>query len=135
MIFDHPAAGSFYPRTMAATEPQMSPDIVFYFTTSFQDTVSLESVNCPGYLELLPCVYSATASNSALVLATQALAASFRGAWTNADCERDAENRASGTMLGKALLATQQAISDPNKSKSDETLMAVLILRLYDVRI
>lgn len=135
MIADHPGAGSFYPRAMAATGPQMSPDIMFYFTTSFQDTVSLESVNCPGYLELLPCVYSATASNSALVLATQALAAIFHGAWTNTDCKRDAENRTAGTMFGKALLATQQAISDPNQSKSDETLMAVLILRLYEVRI
>lgn len=135
MIANHLAVDSFYPRAMAATGPKISSDIAFYFTTSFQDTVSIESVNCPGYLELLPCVYSATASNSAVALATQALAATYYGAWTSADGEKDAENRTSGTMLGKALLATQQAISDPDKSKSDETLMAVLILRLYEVRI
>lgn len=122
-------------RAMASTGPKTGPDTAFYFTTSFQDTVSIERVNCPGYIELLPFVYSTTASNSALALATQALASSFYGAWTGAGGEKDAENRTSGTMFGKALLATQQAILDPNKSMSDETLMAVLILRLYEVRI
>ena len=120
---------------MASTGPKRGPDIAFYFTTSFQDTVSIEGIICPGYLELLPYVYSVTASDSALALATQALAAICYGAWTSAGGEKDAENRTSGTMFGKALLATQQAILDPNKSKSDETLMAVLILRLYEVRI
>ena len=134
LISNHSAAGLSPLPVMSSTGPETCPEIEFYFTTSFQDIVSMERVNCPGYLELLPYVYFATASDSALALATRALASSFFGAWTGAGGERDAENRTSGTMFGKALLATQQAISDPNKSRSDETLMAVLILRLYEVR-
>lgn len=135
MISHHSAADVFPLRAMASTGPKSGPDTAFFFTTSFQDTVSMERVNCPGYLELLPYVYSATAPNSALALATRALASSFYGAWAGAGGDRDAENETSGTIFGKALLATQQAILDLDKSKSDETLMAVLILRLYEVRI
>ena len=121
-------------RVLPSTGPLTSLDTAFYFTTSFQDIVAVGRANCPGYIEFLPFAYSMTAPDSALAFATQALASSFHGAWTGTGSEKDAENRKSRTMLGKALLATQQAISDPIKSKSDETLMAVLILRLYDVR-
>lgn len=124
---------SFF-RTMPSAEPINSSETAFYFTTSFQDTVALQRANCPGYMELLPFMYSMTASNSALAYATQTLASCFRGAWIGAGGERDTENRTSQLMLGKALLATQQAISDPTKSKSDETLMAALILCLCEVR-
>ena len=122
-------------RAMSSTGPITGPATAFYFMTSFQDIVSIERANCPGYIEFLPSVFSITASNSALALATQALASSFHGAWTGAGGEKDAENRISRTTFGEALLATQNAILDPIKSKSDETLMAVLILRLYEVRI
>lgn len=122
-------------RAMSSTVPITGPATAFYFMTSFQDIVSIERANCPGYIEFLPSVFSITASNSALALATQALASSFHGAWTGAGGEKDAENRISRTTFGEALLATQNAILDPIKSKSDETLMAVLVLRLYEVRI
>ena len=49
------------------------------------------------------------------------------------DPSRQLERKMSRHMFGKALLMVHRAIEDPKESLKDDTLLAVLLLSLYEV--
>ncbi|KAL8785632.1 MAG: hypothetical protein Q9195_008552 [Heterodermia aff. obscurata] len=101
------------------------------FLVSSYVTVSHDPRTDRGFLELLPCFFSTLKSNTALSLALNAVANCFFAAWERR--ARFLETHNLRTTHGKALKATRAAISDPIECSSDETLMAVCLLGLYEV--
>ena len=84
-----------------------------------------------GYLECLLPLYQNTRHDSLLSLATSAMALVIEGASPSTQHYREI----SRSFFGKALVKTSKAIRDPVESVQDETLMAVLLLSFYEVRI
>ena len=82
-----------------------------------------------GHLELLLPLYSASHADSPLTLATSSVALALSGGAST----RPEDHQRGRTVFGKALRKTGTAIQDPIESKKDETLMAVLLLGLYEV--
>lgn len=82
-----------------------------------------------GHLEHLLPLYANTTPDSPLSLATSAVALVLSGSAPNRriDKERARQN------FSEAIRKTRDAIRSPAESKKDETLMAVLILGLYEV--
>ena len=82
-----------------------------------------------GHLEHLFPLYTRTTPDSPLSLATSSVALAFSG---NSPARQN--DRSLGrTIFGRALRKTSAAIRNPSESKKDETLMAVLLLGLYEV--
>ena len=82
-----------------------------------------------GHLEHLLPLYNNTTPESPLSLATSSVALAFSG---NAP-GREADQALGRSVFGRALQKTSTAIRSPVESKRDETLMAVLLLGLYEV--
>ena len=82
-----------------------------------------------GHLEHLLPLYANTTPDSPLSLATSAVALVLSGTSPNKRIDKD---RARQTF-SKAIRKTRAAIRSPTESKKDETLMAVLVLGLYEV--
>ena len=101
------------------------------FLVSSYITVSRDPRTDRGFLELLPHFFSTLKSNTPFSLALNAVAACFFAAWERR--ARYLETYTLRTAYGKALKATRAAISDPAECLSDETLMAVCLLGLYEV--
>ena len=82
-----------------------------------------------GHLEHLLPLYANTTPDSPLSLATSAVALVLSGSSPRrrTDQERARQN------FSKAIRKTRNAIRSPAESKKDETLMAVLVLGLYEV--
>lgn len=85
-----------------------------------------------GFMELLPLFFADLKPNGPLSTTLYAVANSFFAAWERR--ARDFETPAMQVAYGKALKATRTALSDPFERLSDETLMAVCLLGLYEVR-
>ena len=101
------------------------------FLVSSYVTVPRDPRTDRGFLELLPHFFATLKSNTPLSLALDAVAHCFFAAW-----ERRARYLESPNLrvaYGKALKATRAAISDPIECLSDETLMAVCLLGLFEV--
>ena len=81
------------------------------------------------FLDCLPLLFSRAPSVSLVSLATSAVALMVVGG----DPSRQLERTLSRQMFGKALLMVHRAIEDPKESVQDDTLMAVLLLGLYEV--
>ena len=102
------------------------------FLVSSYITVSRDPRTDRGFLELLPHFLPTLKSNTPLSLTLNAVANCFFAAWERrARCLESLNLR---VAYGKALKATRAAISDPVECLSDETLMAVCLLGLYEVR-
>ena len=82
-----------------------------------------------GYLDILPSLYTNAPSESALVLATSAVSLAIAAG--DPRCSR--ESILSRKQVGKAMAMIHKAVGDPVESLTDETLLAVLILGLYEV--
>lgn len=82
-----------------------------------------------GHLEHLLPLYQKTSPGSPLSLATSAVALLISGD----SPVRRADQQLGRTIFGKALQKTSVAIRDPIESLKDETLMAVLLLGLFEV--
>ena len=82
-----------------------------------------------GHLEHLVPLYKNTHSDSPLTLATSSVALAISG---GSPIRRN-DAQLGRTFFGRALHRTSAAIRDPLESKKDETLMAVLLLGLYEV--
>lgn len=83
-----------------------------------------------GHLEHLLPLYANTSAESPLSLATSSVALAISGDSPN----RRNDQQLGRTIFGKALRKTSAAIRNPAESRKDETLMAVLLLGLFEVR-
>lgn len=83
-----------------------------------------------GHLEHLLPLYANTTSESPLSLATSSVALVISGGSPS----RRSDQQLGRTIFGRALRKTSAAIRNPIESKKDETLMAVLLLGLFEVR-
>ena len=82
-----------------------------------------------GSLECLAPLYAKTSPGSLLSLATSAVALVISAG----DPRRRADYALGRRFFGKALRLTNDAIQDTTESTKDETLMAVLMLGMYEV--
>ena len=82
-----------------------------------------------GHLEHLAPMYQNASPESPLALATSSVALAMSG---NSNA-KPADQQLGKTTFGRALQKTSTAIRDPIQSIKDETLMAVLLLGLYEV--
>lgn len=82
-----------------------------------------------GHLGHLMPLYEKVAPESPLVLATSSVALVMSGA----SSARQSDQQLGRSIFGRALRKTSAAIKHPVESKKDETLMAVLLLGLYEV--
>ena len=82
-----------------------------------------------GHLEHLLPLYANTSAGSPLSLATSSVALMISGSSPN----RRNDQQLGRTIFGKALKKTSAAIRNPAESMKDETLMAVLLLGLFEV--
>lgn len=83
-----------------------------------------------GHLEHLLPLYTTTSADSPLSLATSSVALMISGGSPT----RRNDQQLGRTIFGKALRKTSAAIRNPEESRKDETLMAVLLLGLFEVR-
>ena len=83
-----------------------------------------------GHLEHLLPLYANTSADSPLSLATSSVALMISGGSPT----RRSDQQLGRTIFGKALQKTSAAIRNPAESRKDETLMAVLLLGLFEVR-
>lgn len=117
-----------------------------FLPKSFQETPEQQAVNAffanyvliprhpyskRGYLECLLPLYQNTRHDSLLSLATSAMALAIEGGSPSTQHYR----QISRSYFGKALVKTSRAIRDPVESVKDETLMSVLLLSFYEVRL
>lgn len=102
--------------------------ICFFMSKFVQDSRSEEIWG--GSLEALPSIYNEVGAFSALSLATAATSMSSV-AWTP-ECAHF--RSMSLQKYVKSLKLLNDAVQDPRESKSDGVLMAVLMLRFYEVR-
>ena len=82
-----------------------------------------------GHLEHLLPLYANTTPDSPLSLATSAVALVLSGS----SPRRRTDQEHARQNFSKAIRKTRSAIRSPAESKKDETLMAVLVLGLYEV--
>lgn len=83
-----------------------------------------------GHLEHLLPLYANTSVDSPLSLATSSVALMISGGSPS----RRNDQQLGRKSFGKALQKTRAAIRNPTESRKDETLMAVLLLGLFEVR-
>lgn len=81
-----------------------------------------------GHLEHLLPLYANTSADSPLSLATSSVALMISGGSPT----RRNDQQLGRTIFGKALRKTSAAIRNPTESRKDETLMAVLLLGLFE---
>ena len=82
-----------------------------------------------GYLDCLLPLYTTAKHDSLLSLATSAVALAITGNYPNKGTEKHLGEQ----TIGKVLRSVGQVLQDPVESKKDETLMAVLLLAMYEV--
>ena len=125
------ARRSLSPLLLLELSPSTSEDVAvckffdsFVFIPRHPDTVR-------GCMECLPSLYTATLDGSLLHQAVASVSLAIAGA-----APRNTRDRMlARTRFGEALQSTNRAIKDQEESVKDETLLAVLLLGLYEVRI
>lgn len=83
-----------------------------------------------GFLGYIPSAYSGAPCGSPLSVATATFALILFSVYF---CRKEAIEAAQ-RLFPKVVTLTQDAIQDPEKSKTNETLMTVLLMALYEVR-
>jgi len=101
---------------------------IAYFFRGFDVHPKPPQTMGPYFDELAP-MYKKAPSTSPIHAATNAVAMSVLA---NHKGARDRRHEAD-TMYGRALTLVYVAIGDPSESKTDETLMCVLLLQLFEV--
>jgi hypothetical protein len=97
----------------------------------FKNFVSLpqQADSMRGYLELLVPLYNQARPSSALHMATNAVALAACGNYPG----RQDLLREAAAAYGKALRKLNDDLKDPVMSKSDETVLAILLFSLFEV--
>lgn len=97
----------------------------------FKNFVSLpqQADSMRGYLELLVPLYNEARPSSTLHLATNAVSLACFGNYPG----RQDQLREAVQTYGKALRQLNEDLKDPILSKSDETILAILLFSLYEV--
>lgn len=101
--------------------------LCFYFANYVM--LPRDPLTSRGYLELLLPLYSGVRRDSQLSHATSAVALCLLEAWSG----KGPETKLSRSFFQKAPVSTRAALEDPEESKKDETLLAVLLLELFEV--
>ncbi|KAL8797390.1 MAG: hypothetical protein Q9195_000545 [Heterodermia aff. obscurata] len=122
------ARGSISPLLLQELSPSTSEDVAickffasFVFIPRHPDTVR-------GFMECLPSLYTATLDGSLLHQAVASVSLAIAGA-----APRNTRDRIlAQTKFGEALKSTNRAIKDREESVKDETLLAVLLMGLYE---
>jgi hypothetical protein len=92
-------------------------------------TLPQQAESTRGYLEYLVPLYNRTRPSSALHLATTAVAMATCGQYPGRhDLRREAVS-----IYGRAIKKLNEDLRDPAASKSDETILAILMFSLYEV--
>ena len=92
-------------------------------------TLPQQAESTRGYLEYLVPLYNRARPSSVLHLATTAVAMATCGQYPG----RQQLLREAVSTYGKALKKLHEDLKDPKMSKSDETVLAILIFSLYEV--
>lgn len=100
--------------------------LCFFFTNYI--TVARDQQTSRDYLDFLLPLYSTVRHDSPLSLVTSALATNLTSIWAH----RGPDSPLARTYHGKALALTKRAIDDPQQNTTDEMLMTVLMLELYE---
>jgi hypothetical protein len=97
----------------------------------FKNFVSLpqQADSMRGYLELLVPLYNQARPSSTLHMATNAVALAACGNYPG----RQDLLREAAAAYGKALRKLNDDLKDPVMSKSDETVLAILLFSLFEV--
>lgn len=109
------------------TLPSESEAIPFFFNNFINLPQQQESIR--GFLELLNPVYSRARPSSALYLATNAVALACVGNYPG----RSKQLNEAMDTYGRAIRRLIRDVEDPVTSKLDETILATLVLSLYEV--
>ena len=123
------ARRSLSPPLLLELSPYNSEDVAvckffnsYVFIPRHPDTVR-------GYMECLPSLYTTTLDGSLLHQAVASVSLAIAGA-----APRNTRDRMlAQTRFGQALQSTNRAIKDQEESVKDETLLAVLLLGLFEV--
>jgi hypothetical protein len=93
-------------------------------------SVPLDGSRFYGYLDFLPDLYRETSEESCLSLTTNAFTRAYiaNQAHTSAGTDKLAE------LYWKALRSTNAALRDPSKCVQDDTIMAVWLLGIHEVK-
>jgi hypothetical protein len=108
------------------TLPPQFEAVPFFFKNFVSLPQQAESMR--GYLELLVPLYNQTRPSSSLHLATNAVALAACGNYPG----RQDLLREAVTAYGRALRKLKDDLKDPVVSKSDETVLAILLFSLYE---
>ncbi|KAF2195344.1 hypothetical protein K469DRAFT_698926 [Zopfia rhizophila CBS 207.26] len=108
-----------------ATSPEVEA-VPFFFRNFVSLPQQAESMR--GFLELLVPLYNQARPSSALHLATNAVSLAACGNYPG----RQDLLREAATVYGKALRKVNEDLKDPVVSKSDETVLAILLFSLYE---
>lgn len=98
------------------------PFVLNKFKLAFEMSKSIFNV--------IPGILSKAEEKSALYQASNAVARAYMATITRTSKATSDRTKA----YGSALMATRSAIQDPERCKSDNTLLAVWLLGLYEVR-
>lgn len=101
--------------------------IPFFFKNFI--TLPQQAESTRGYLEYLVPLYNRARPSSVLHLATTAVAMAVCGQYPG----RQELLRDAVSTYGKALTKLNDDLKDPVMSKSDETVLAILMFSLYEV--
>ena len=125
------ARRSLSPLLLRDLSPSTSEDVAvckffdgFVFIPRHPDAIR-------GYMECLPSLYTAASNGSLLHQAVASVSLAIAGAAPSNTRDR----MLARCKFGEALQSTNRAIRDQEESVKDETLLAVLLLGLYEVRL
>jgi len=102
--------------------------ISFYFTSYGRPSVNYDERLC-GFQDIILPIFSSSPDGSALKLSTMAIATLFFNTWR----APQPENPLSRSYYIKALSVINQQLKEKDQYTTDETILAVLILQLFEV--
>ena len=123
-----PAFSAVFPLALQPSPSTLEELSISRFFSNFV-LVPRHHESIRGFLDCLPPLYNTTPEGSVLHLATLALSLAING--SHPSCRTEAI--LSQKFFGEALVMTNSAVQDSIDSVKDETLMAVLLLSLFEV--
>ncbi|KAF2753762.1 hypothetical protein EJ05DRAFT_489931 [Pseudovirgaria hyperparasitica] len=118
------------PTILPSLNPSTQTQATSFFFHNFVH-LPREAESVRGFLEYLGPVYLKAGTRSPLQDATHAVALSAFGRYP----ERNDVLRQARVIYGQALHKVNEALRDPVKAKSDETLLSILLFSLYEVSV
>ncbi|OIW26196.1 hypothetical protein CONLIGDRAFT_706264 [Coniochaeta ligniaria NRRL 30616] len=97
-----------------------------FFFLAYGSSLDIEATG--SLFHLLPAMYATCAPSSPLALATAALAVNITGLWRL----RGSDTTLARQLYAQAVTRVRETIMDTTQNRSDELLMATLVLESYD---